>query len=203
MTVPQQNSEDCYTLLNQWIESLFKHLEKYVQKERETLKKINSLIQQLKYSYYDENYFKEILNQLKEEVKKLKDAKTSEYGKKFIEYFIEEVEDLERKYKICPKEPYQIFRYDIVEILSVSKHPEYDNLFVVRAKGKKIYTIITNIKNVKERERRPVVLLPPKEFGSIISEAMFITEYPIKDINDIKIEDLKKLNSYYFEIVRS
>jgi predicted RNA-binding protein with EMAP domain len=62
---------------------------------------------------------------------------------------------------------------ECVEILSVTKHPRADNLYVTRARGILGYTIITNLKTIRKGEVRAAAILPPREFYGEISEAMY------------------------------
>jgi predicted RNA-binding protein with EMAP domain len=62
---------------------------------------------------------------------------------------------------------------ECVEVLSVAKHPQAENLYVTRARGILGYTIITNLKDVKRGEVRAAAILPPREFYGEISEAMY------------------------------
>lgn len=61
------------------------------------------------------------------------------------------------------------------EILSVSKHPNTNDLLVCNVKiGKKALTVVTNDLNVREGNRVAVSLLPPSVFHGITSEGMFL-----------------------------
>jgi len=58
-----------------------------------------------------------------------------------------------------------------VEVVSVEKHPNADNLWVVKAGTEKFsFTIVTNIPNVKKGEVRAVAILPPMNFLGVVSE---------------------------------
>ncbi len=61
------------------------------------------------------------------------------------------------------------------EVLSVSKHPDMDNLLVCNVKiGKKALTVVTNDLQMREGNRVAVALLPPSVFHGITSEGMFL-----------------------------
>ena len=64
-----------------------------------------------------------------------------------------------------------------VEIVSVSKHPKAQRLYVTKA-GTTSYsfTIVTNISNIKKGEVRAAAILPPKNFYGVISEAMYCSD---------------------------
>ncbi len=64
-----------------------------------------------------------------------------------------------------------------VEIVSVQKHPEARNLWILKAGTEKYgFTVVTNIGNVKKGEIRGIVILPPVEFMGVVSEAMIASE---------------------------
>lgn len=61
------------------------------------------------------------------------------------------------------------------EVMSVSKHPNADNLMMCNVNlGKKAVQVITNDKNVKENNQVGVSLLPPQSFFGEVSEGMFL-----------------------------
>ena len=62
---------------------------------------------------------------------------------------------------------------ECVEVLSVAKHPNADNLYITRAKGVFTYTIVTNIKDVRKGDLRAAAILPPVELRGQLSEAMY------------------------------
>jgi len=77
-----------------------------------------------------------------------------------------------------------------VKIISVSKLPKSDNLFLCRVgDGKRVLNIITNLKGVKKDQILPAAILPPREFGGEISEAMFVSSVDLKN-NNLKAGDL-------------
>ncbi len=62
---------------------------------------------------------------------------------------------------------------ECVEVLSVAKHPNADNLYVTRARGLYTYTIITNLQDVRRGDVRAAAILPPVELRGQLSEAMY------------------------------
>lgn len=61
------------------------------------------------------------------------------------------------------------------EVMSVSKHPNADNLMMCNVNlGKKAVQVITNDQNVKENNQVGVSLLPPQSFFGEVSEGMFL-----------------------------
>ncbi|AUB55704.1 Phenylalanine--tRNA ligase beta subunit [anaerobic digester metagenome] len=78
------------------------------------------------------------------------------------------------------------------EILSVSKHPEADQLLVCNVNlHERAITVVTNDLDVKEKNQVAVALLPPEVFMGITSEGMFLGagEGILKDVKG----DLGKL----------
>lgn len=65
---------------------------------------------------------------------------------------------------------------ECVRIVSVEKHPSAKNLFVTHATGIYRYVIVTNIADMKRGEVRAAAILPPREFGGIVSEAMYCSD---------------------------
>lgn len=62
---------------------------------------------------------------------------------------------------------------EAVKLLSVHKHPNADRLYIARGKGRyTVYTIVTNIPDVRVGEIRAVAILPPAGIRGEISEAM-------------------------------
>jgi len=69
---------------------------------------------------------------------------------------------------------------ECVEVLSVSKHPNADNLYITRARGVFTYTIVTNIKDVRKGDLRAAAILPPVELRGQLSEAMYCSRGKIE-----------------------
>ncbi len=191
----------------QWLERLFGRVQKYcksgtIKDKNRICDQIESKIKELKYSYADEQGVLRYTNWILERLRELQGAPTnSEEAKRWLNYMISELEDYPRKLKINVAEPFQIFRYRFVEIVSVAKHPSLENLRVtkVRDGNGTEYVVITNIKDAKEGQRAAIVFLPPREFGGIWSEAMFVA-LDIEKPEDIDVEKLKELNQYFFSV---
>ncbi|MBU4548003.1 MAG: tRNA-binding protein, partial [Euryarchaeota archaeon] len=61
------------------------------------------------------------------------------------------------------------------EIMSVSKHPQADNLIICNVNlGDKSITVVTNDMEVQESNRVAVSMLPPSTFMGITSDGMFL-----------------------------
>ncbi len=191
----------------QWLERLFGRVQKYcrsgvIKDKNKICDQIESKIKELKYSYADEQGVLEYINWILEKLRELQSAPTSsEEARRWINYMISELEDMPRKLKINAEEPFQIFRYKFVEIVSVSKHPALVNLRItkVRDNKNKEYTVITNITTVKEGQKAAIVFLPPREFGGVWSEAMFVA-LNVSKPDEIGIEKLRELNQYFFQV---
>lgn len=64
-----------------------------------------------------------------------------------------------------------------VEVTRVERLEGSDNLYVTRASaGKAAFTIVTNLADVKPGQVRAAAILPPVEFHSVISEAMYSSD---------------------------
>jgi len=189
------------------LERLFNRVAKYcksgtIKDKNKICDQVESKIKELKYSYADEQGVQEYVNWILEKLRDLQSVPiSSEEAKRWLDYMISELEDFPRKMKINVSEPFQIFRYRFVEIVSVAKHPTLQNLRVtkVRDGDGEEYTVITNITNVKERQRAAIVFLPPREFGGIWSEAMFVA-LNVERPEQIGVEKLKELNQYFFQV---
>ncbi|KSW11386.1 RNA-binding protein [Pyrodictium occultum] len=70
-------------------------------------------------------------------------------------------------------DPLHAVDIECVEVLSVAKHPNADNLYITRARGVFTYTVVTNIKDVRKGDLRAVAILPPVELRGQLSEAMY------------------------------
>jgi len=191
----------------QWLERLFGRIQKYckggvIKDKNKVCDQIESKIKELKYSYADEEGVLKYINWILERLQELRSRPiSSEEAERWLDYMNLELEDYPRKLKIHVSEPFQIFRYRFVEIVSVSKHPSLDNLRVTKVRdgeGRE-YVVITNIKDVKEGQRAAVVFLPPREFGGIWSEAMFVA-LNVEKPEEIEAEKLKELDQYFFAV---
>ncbi len=92
-----------------------------------------------------------------------------------------------------------------VEITSVHKHPNADKLYITKAEGLFLYTIITNIQDIKKGEVRAAAILPPAIIRGELSEAMYCSnplprEYKGKRPPENLI-DTKELTSIIYSIV--
>lgn len=162
------------------------------------VERLESLLKEMKYSYLEsegiqQRYIKPMVDLLQ----KILAEPLSEKQRRFIAYIKEEVEDLPRKLKLNPTEPFQVFRYRFVKIVSVSKHPTLPlKITKVRDSFGVERTVVTNVLDVKEGEDALIVILPPREFDGVWSEAMFV-QFGVSKPEDVSLEELKRLNAYF------
>ncbi len=191
------------SLAIQWLEGLLQRIGRWVQggalRARDTYERLSSLLKQVKYSYLEpEDIERQFLPQMLQLAEQLITSAKTEEQRRLLEYLNAELQDLPRKLRVAT-EPYRVFRYRFGEIVSVSRHPTLDNLLITKVRTKDgELTVITNLHNVKEGQKAVVVMLPPREFGGIWSEAMFV-KVGINDLKDLREEDLKELSKYFFE----
>ncbi|HID08816.1 TPA: hypothetical protein EYP13_01155 [Candidatus Micrarchaeota archaeon] len=191
----------------QWIERLFGKVQKYCRsgaiRDREKIcEQVEGKVKELKYSYADEEGVLEYVKWMAERLRALQNAPiSSEEARRWLDYTITELEDFPRKLKIDASEPFQVFRYKFVEVVSVSGHPSLENLRIAKVRDRegREYTVVTNVKDVKEGQRAAIVFLPPKEFGGVWSEAMFVA-VGVSGPEEIGVERMRELNRYFFSV---
>ena len=97
-----------------------------------------------------------------------------------------------------------------VKIISVAKVDKNSNLSLCRVgDGKGIIKIITNLTDIKKDMLFPAAILPPREFGSQISEAMFCSSKNLPEMQDrvgervINLPEavLKELNNHIINLL--
>ena len=190
----------------QWLERLFGRIQKYcksgaIKDKNKICDQIESKIKELKYSYAEEEGVLEYTKWILEGLKELEGCPiSSEEARRWLSYVIAELEDFPRKIRITPAEPFQIFRYRFVEIVSVSKHPSIKNLRITKVRDERgEYVVITNIEDVRDGQKAAIVFLPPREFGGVWSEAMFV-DVGVSGPEEMRVEKLKELNQYFFAV---
>ncbi len=95
-----------------------------------------------------------------------------------------------------------------VEVFSITNHPQMNNLKILRCGSEKyVFTVITNIRDIRRGEIRGVAILPPVQFGGVISEAMIATAalssgfkgkfvpYSLVNINEVRAKVLNIISS--------
>lgn len=129
--------------------------------------------------------FMELAN--REEKPKLEEAMAK------IKFFLNTISGLKDRISLGEiKDPVMGIDIKKGEILSVSKHPEADQLLVCNVNlHERAITVVTNDLDVKEKNQVAVALLPPEVFMGITSEGMFLGagEGILKDVKG----DLGKL----------
>ncbi|NVM28173.1 MAG: hypothetical protein HWN65_04965 [Candidatus Helarchaeota archaeon] len=95
-----------------------------------------------------------------------------------------------------------------VRVISVTKG---GNLNACRVgDGKKVLNIITNLMDVKKDLVLPAAILPPREFGSEISEAMFCSGQDLPDMHErvgerilnLPEAELKEVNNHIMNLLK-
>ncbi|NPA86731.1 MAG: hypothetical protein GXO00_01865 [Candidatus Diapherotrites archaeon] len=191
------------SLAIRWIENLVSVLERWkrsgsVRDKEGIIDKISSLVKEMKYSYLEPQEISiRYVEPLSKLLATLLSMPLSEKQRRFVAYVKEEVEDLPRKLKLNPTEPFQVFRYRFVTVQSVSKHPSLD-LRVTRTRDRHGIerTVVTNVKDVKSGQNALIVVLPSRDFDGVWSEAMFVA-LDVSEPSQVKLEDLRKLNAYF------
>ena len=180
-----------------WIEGLIKYLSRWrsLPGWKKVIPELERVVKELKFSYTDD------ISPYVEKLLTLLDTLTAdgETGR-WVKYVKEEVADLPRKLKVPVTEPYGVFRYRFVEVESTRKHPSLELVITtVRDEDGRLYTVVTN-REVKRGVRALIVMLPPRRFGDVWSEAMYVKSN-VRGPQDISHNDLTSLNRYYSEVV--
>lgn len=98
-----------------------------------------------------------------------------------------------------------------VKIVSVTKFDTKENLRICKVSdGKKIMNVITNLTGIKKDMVLPVAILPPREFGSEISEAMFCSSKNLPEmdghageyVENLPENDLKEVKHHVLELIK-
>ena len=189
----------------------------------EAINRLNSTIKNMKYSFIpplelvNNRMFKEfdlMANQFWDAiVKNNPDFERNPLIYKEIEFIFKILKGLETRLLIA-NEVSLDKAIDIiaVKILTVSKLSGKDNLFICRVgDGTKIINIITNLKDVKKDLVLPAAILPPREFESEISDAMFCSSKDLPDMHghvgervlSLSKETLKEVNFHILKLIES
>ncbi len=98
-----------------------------------------------------------------------------------------------------------------VKIISVSKLDKKGNLSLCRVgDGKQILNIVTNLQGIKSEMVLPAAILPPRQFGNDISEAMFCGTTDLRDMHNkvgnrvlnLPEANLKELNNHVLGLLK-
>ncbi len=139
----------------------------------EVLEKLESKLQEIRYSYLPPSRVAEKLSGLRSE---LEDAVNPEEPD--LRWLLEYLEHADRLFEREAKDEADAVLCTVCEVLSVQDHPEADNLWITTVNagdfGKR--TVVTNLEDVDEGDSMALALLPPREFMGVISEGMFCGE---------------------------
>ncbi len=186
-----------------WIEKLVDVLVSWkrsgaLRDKEDLVGRLKSLVNQMKYSYLEPDEISQrFVGPMKELLERLVSIPLTEKQRYFVSYVLEEVDDLPRKLRLNPSEPFQVFRYRFVTVVSVTKHPSLD-LRITRTRDAHGVerTVVTNVKDVKEGQHALIVLLPPRDFDGIWSEGMFVM-FDVSQPSEVDVEELRRLNAYF------
>ncbi|MHA1269962.1 MAG: hypothetical protein ACTSPY_09280 [Candidatus Helarchaeota archaeon] len=99
-----------------------------------------------------------------------------------------------------------------VRIVTILKLDKTENLYLTKVgNGKRIMTIITNLKSIKKDMVLPAAILPPKIFGTVVSEAMFVSSSDLSDMHDkvgsrvinLSADRLKEVNHLVLDMIKN
>ncbi len=157
----------------------------------EKVKKLRSLVMQIKYSFLpldmllEMDALKELESLSKELISMLlppKGARIESESQKLavaeLRYSLSILLGLRARLALG-EENRPEYAVDIVgvEVGHVEKHPRADRLWIAKVGTERFsFTVVTNIPNVKKGEIRGVAVLPPVSFFGVVSEAMFCTD---------------------------
>ncbi|MHA1377959.1 MAG: hypothetical protein ACTSRG_06220 [Candidatus Helarchaeota archaeon] len=228
--MPQDISRDSRILMVEYVLKKLKDLtvnKKYKlptskEKTLEAIKKINSTIKTIKFSYIspldliDEKMVKEfdlMANQFWAAI--LKNFKEIEKNKSItieLNFIFNILKGFRERLKLG-NEVSLDKSIDIiaVKVVSVSKLDKKQNLKLCRVgDGEKIINIITNLSNIKRESVYPAAILPPRDFGIEISEAMFCSNKELpkmqarvgERIIDLTDEELKEVKNHILSLLK-
>ena len=98
-----------------------------------------------------------------------------------------------------------------VKIISISKLAKKEGLRLCRVgDGEKIINIITNLENVKKDMVLAAAILPPRQFGSELSEAMFCSDEDLSEMHDnvgsrvinLSEDNLKEVKNHILSLLK-
>ncbi len=228
--MPQDISKDPRVLIVEYALKKLKDLtvnKKYKlpaskEKTLEAINKLNSAIKAIKFSYIspvdlgEDRMVKEfdlMANQFWDAI--LKNEKEIERNKfsalelKFIFNILKGFKDRLRLGNEVPID--KAIDIIAVKIISVSKLEKKSNLSLCRVgDGEGIINIITNLVDVKKDLVLPAAILPPREFGSEISGAMFCSSQDLPEMQDqvgrrvLNLPEvvLKEVNNHIIDLLK-
>ncbi|KZX16273.1 methionine--tRNA ligase [Methanobrevibacter cuticularis] len=104
------------------------------------------------------------------------DKEKSEEAIAKARFFLDTVLGLKKRILFGPiNDPIISIDIKVGEIMSVSKHPEADNLLICNVNiGEKAIKVVTNDLEIKDEDRVGIAMLPPETFMGIASSGMFL-----------------------------
>ena len=91
-----------------------------------------------------------------------------------------------------------------VKIVSITKLDKKENLKICRAgDGNRLINIITNLTEIKKDMVLPAAILPPRIFGSEVSEAMFCSTKDLTEMHEKIGEQVSSLSDTELKEVKN
>ncbi len=159
-----------------------------IKRERidEVLDDLLKLLNRVRYSYLPkqelikQDYFKELKEKARSQYSFLMNnfdelKKISENMAKWLRFVLRNIISLQERLLDYSDEPVSAVERCFVNVLSVVRHPKMDKLWIALVSdGSEKFEIITNSPELKTGDILLLAFLPPKEFGGITSEGMFL-----------------------------
>jgi predicted RNA-binding protein with EMAP domain len=167
-------------------------------KLNELLKTAGSLLYEVKYSYLDSKSLADLeaTSNLVEAISQLSDMIDSSVGSQSyspssqgeklalaeVAYSVRIVTGFQHRLKEHGEDPGNAVDMLTVEISNISPVQGSENLTECRCSdGSRIWTIVTNLKELKPATKLPVAILPPADMMGVVSEAMFLGGTPLSE----------------------
>jgi len=157
------------------------------------LKNLQSELQTVKYSYLEPEELVSLLDpiaKVADEIRKTTKGAEKTFNLKTFDYWLEYVSHLPalmRRGKI--KRAYEAIRYFGGKILS---RTSIDGLWLCTVDCGFRMEIVTNDESFKPNDSVVIAYLPPKEFGDVISEGMFVPVSAEKK-GELDLEDIRRI----------
>ena len=191
------------------------------EKTLEAINKINSTIKQIKFSYIpplnlvDNQMVKEfdlMANQFWEAIaKNISEIEKNRMSYLELKFIFNILRGFRERLKFgndsSLEKAIDIIAVKIVSNASLNKK---ENLKICRVgDGTQILNIITNLSNIKNDAILPAAILPPREFGSEISEAMFCSSIDLVEMHNkvgervnLSKDTLKEVNNHVLALLK-
>jgi len=138
-------------------------------------------------------------------------VKVQENTVKWLRFVLRNIMSLKERILNYPDKPSSAVQYCFVKVLSVIKHPKADKLWLTSVTdGAEKFDVITNDSSVRSNDVLLIAFLPPKEFGGIVSEGMFLgpdgirkgTEKEIGASPELSQSEEKKILAAIYDFLR-